>query len=255
MAQVCVTTLNNYGDEMNVQKKSMKDENVVQPEEGCCGGPAPAGVAACCVKDAEAKAIGEAGCGCGTAAVQTSTPPSACCGTGSQTLEEISVANAKNGGSLLKAPPPDSVRQAVRQQYGRVAAGDGGCGSGGGCCDAPMASAPTLSQKLGYTAEDVSSVPAGANMGLGCGNPQAIANLKSGETVLDLGSGGGFDCFLAVRQVGDAGRVIGVDMTPEMVSKARHNAEKSGFQNVEFRLGEIESLPVANDTVDVIISN
>jgi ubiquinone/menaquinone biosynthesis C-methylase UbiE len=92
-------------------------------------------------------------------------------------------------------------------------------------------------------------------MGLGCGNPQAIANLKPGETVLDLGSGGGFDCFLAARQVGEAGRVIGVDMTPEMVSKARRNAEKSGYQNVEFRLGEIESLPAANDTADVIISN
>jgi hypothetical protein len=175
---------------MNVQKKSMKDDNVFQPEEGCCGGPAPAGVAACCIKDAEAKAIGEAGCGCGTAAVQASTPPSACCGTGSLTLEEISVANAKKGGSLLKAPSHHNVRQAVRQQYGRVAAGDVGCGSGGECCDAPMASASTVSQKLGYTVEEVSSVPAGANMGLGCGNPQAIANLKSGETVLDLGSGG-----------------------------------------------------------------
>jgi SAM-dependent methyltransferase len=147
------------------------------------------------------------------------------------------------------------VRQTVRQQYGRVAAGDAGCGSGQGCCDAPMANAATVSQGLGYTAEDVSSVPSGANMGLGCGNPQAIANLKSGETVLDLGSGGGFDCFLAVRQVGDSGHVIGVDMTPEMVSKARGNAEKSGYRNVEFRLGEIERLPVADDTVDVIISN
>jgi ubiquinone/menaquinone biosynthesis C-methylase UbiE len=240
---------------MNVLMKSNKDENAIQAGEGCCGGPAPEGVAACCVKDAEAKAIGEAGCGCGTAPAQASAAPSACCGTVSQTLEEISAASAKNGGSLLKALPHDSVRQAVRQQYGRVAAGQAGCGAGGGCCDAPTADASTVSQKLGYTAEEVSSVPAGANMGLGCGNPQAIANLKSGETVLDLGSGGGFDCFLAVRQVGEAGRVIGVDMTPEMVSKARHNAEKSGYQNVEFRLGEIESLPVVDGTVDVIISN
>lgn len=92
-------------------------------------------------------------------------------------------------------------------------------------------------------------------MGLGCGNPQAIANLKAGETVLDLGSGGGFDCFLAARQVGNTGRVIGVDMTPEMISKARENAHKAGLQNVEFRLGEIENLPVADNTVDVIISN
>jgi SAM-dependent methyltransferase len=99
------------------------------------------------------------------------------------------------------------------------------------------------------------AVPDGANMGLGCGNPQAIADLKPGETVLDLGSGGGLDCFLAAPRVGERGRVIGVDMTPEMVSKARANAEKAGFENVEFRLGEIEHLPVADDTVDVIISN
>lgn len=240
---------------MNELKKPKKDENVVQPGEGCCGGRAPEGVAACCVKDAEAKAIGEEGCGCGTAPVQTSTPPSACCDTGSQTPEETSVATLENRGGLSNAPSNDSVRQAVRQQYGRVAAGDAGCGFGQGCCDAPMANSSNVSQRLGYTAEDVSSVPSGANMGLGCGNPQAIANLKSGETVLDLGSGGGFDCFLAVRQVGDSGRVIGVDMTPEMVSKARDNAEKSGYRNVEFRLGEIESLPVADNTVDVIISN
>ncbi|MEX2415591.1 MAG: arsenite methyltransferase, partial [Paenibacillaceae bacterium] len=97
--------------------------------------------------------------------------------------------------------------------------------------------------------------PAGSNMGLGCGNPQTIADLKPGETVLDLGSGGGFDCFLASRQVGDHGKVIGVDMTPEMISKARMNAEKGGFHNAEFRLGEIEHLPIANDSVDVIISN
>jgi ubiquinone/menaquinone biosynthesis C-methylase UbiE len=101
----------------------------------------------------------------------------------------------------------------------------------------------------------VVTVPAGANMGLGCGNPQAIAALKPGETVLDLGSGGGFDCFLAARQIGDHGRVIGVDMTPAMISKARANADQGGYHNVEFRLGEIENLPLADHSVDVIISN
>jgi len=112
-----------------------------------------------------------------------------------------------------------------------------------------------VSQALGYSPEEVQAMPVGANMGLGCGNPQAIANLKQGETVLDLGSGGGFDCFLAARQVGETGHVIGVDMTPAMVSKARVNAEKGGFRNVEFRLGEIEHLPVADHSVDVILSN
>ena len=240
---------------MNALKKPKKDENVGQIGRGCCGGPVPEGVVACCVKDAEAKAIGEEGCGCGTAPVRASTPPAVCCGTMSQPAEEASVATSGNGGDLRNVQSNDSVRLAVRQQYGRVAAGDAGCDSGQGCCDAPTANAATVSLRLGYTAEEVGSVPAGANMGLGCGNPQAIANLKPGETVLDLGSGGGFDAFLAVRQVGDSGHVIGVDMTPEMVSKARDNAEKSGYRNVEFRLGEIESLPVADDTVDVIISN
>lgn len=150
----------------------------------------------------------------------------------------------------------DEIRQAVRQQYGRVAeSGSAGCGCGPTCCGTATASAETLSQGLGYTADDVGAVPQGANMGLGCGNPQAIAALKTGEVVLDLGSGGGFDCFLAARQVGDTGRVIGVDMTSEMISKARTNAEKGGYRNVEFRLGEIENLPVADGTVDVIISN
>jgi len=111
------------------------------------------------------------------------------------------------------------------------------------------------SQKLGYSAEDVANVPDGANLGLGCGNPQAIAHLKSGETVLDLGSGGGFDCFLAAQQVGSTGTVIGVDMTAEMITLARSNAAKSGSTNVQFRLGEIENLPVADNTVDVILSN
>ncbi len=150
----------------------------------------------------------------------------------------------------------DEIRQAVRQQYGRVAgraASAAGCGTS--CCSATAEDAGTSSRRLGYTAEDMSAVPQGADMGLGCGNPQAIAALKPGETVLDLGSGGGFDCFLAVRQIGDAGRVIGVDMTPEMISRARANAVKGGVRNVEFRLGEIEHLPVADGVVDAIISN
>ena len=109
--------------------------------------------------------------------------------------------------------------------------------------------------KIGYTESDLSSVPLEANMGLGCGNPIALAALKEGEIVLDLGSGGGFDCFLSRRQVGEAGYVIGVDMTPDMIKLARKNAEKSGYVNVEFRLGEIEHLPVADSSVDVIISN
>jgi SAM-dependent methyltransferase len=150
----------------------------------------------------------------------------------------------------------DAIRQAVRQRYGRVAEGSrAGCGCGPSCCDTPVPDAPPLAEKLGYTAEEVAAVPQGANLGLGCGNPQAIAALKPGEVVLDLGSGGGFDCFLAARQVGNTGRVIGVDMTPEMISKARANGEKGGYRNVEFRLGEIEHLPVADGTVDVILSN
>ncbi len=146
----------------------------------------------------------------------------------------------------------DQVRQVVRKQYGEVAESESCC-SGPSCCG--TSSPAAVSQALGYSADETAAVPAGANMGLGCGNPQAIANLKPGETVLDLGSGGGFDCFLAARQVGDSGRVIGIDMTPAMLSKARANAEKGGFTNVEFRLGEIEHLPVADRAVDVIISN
>ena len=149
----------------------------------------------------------------------------------------------------------DEIRQAVRRQYDQVAESEG-CGCGGPvCCGETTTSADTLSQALGYSADETALVPDGSNMGLGCGNPQAIANLKVGETVLDLGSGGGFDCFLAARQIGDSGHVIGVDMTPAMVSKARANADKGGYRNVEFRLGEIENLPVADEAVDAIISN
>jgi ubiquinone/menaquinone biosynthesis C-methylase UbiE len=151
----------------------------------------------------------------------------------------------------------DNIRAAVREQYSKVAeSGSTGCGSSTtACCDDSGADAKTASLELGYSSTDVIQAPDGANMGLGCGNPRAIASLKLGETVLDLGSGGGFDCFLAVREVGETGKVIGVDMTPEMVSKARSNAEKSGYKNIEFRLGEIESLPVADGVVDVIVSN
>lgn len=151
----------------------------------------------------------------------------------------------------------DEIRQVVRETYTKVAQAPSGCGCGPSCCGGgPEDAVKAISAGvLGYSQTDVESVPEGANMGLGCGNPQAIAALKAGETVLDLGSGGGFDCFLAARQVGDGGRVIGVDMTPEMVSKARANAVKGGYPNVEFRLGEIENLPVADNTADVIISN
>jgi SAM-dependent methyltransferase len=145
----------------------------------------------------------------------------------------------------------DEIRGAVREHYGSVAKDDSSGCCAPGCCGARA----DASLKLGYTEADLAAVPDGANMGLGCGNPQAIAALRPGETVLDLGAGGGFDCFLAAKQVGETGRVIGVDMTADMVSKARANAAKLGAKNVEFRLGEIEYLPVADNTVDVILSN
>ena len=146
----------------------------------------------------------------------------------------------------------DDIRNTVRDHYAQVAQ-NRGTGCAPGCCSPNDASATSLA--LGYSAEEVASVPEGADMGLGCGNPRAIAALQPGETVLDLGSGGGFDCFLAAKQVGAQGRVIGVDMTPQMVSKARENARKLGLSTVEFRLGEIERLPVADASVDVILSN
>ena len=152
----------------------------------------------------------------------------------------------------------DEIRQAVRGRYGEIARqkiSGCGCSAVQSCCGADPVSIEEMSQAFGYTQEQLDSAPEGANMGLGCGNPQAIASLKEGETVLDLGSGGGFDCFLAAKSVGESGRIIGVDMTADMVSKARLNAEKLSANNVEFRLGEIEHLPVADDSVDVIISN
>ena len=149
----------------------------------------------------------------------------------------------------------DKIRRKVQDDYKKVATEEvQGCGCSSSSCCSPT-ELIGLSIQLGYSEEEQDAVPVGANMGLGCGNPQAIANIKQGETVLDLGSGGGFDSFLASRQVGETGKVIGVDMTTEMINKARGNARKSNYTNVEFRLGEIENLPVADNTVDVIISN
>ncbi len=153
------------------------------------------------------------------------------------------------------------IRDYVRERYGAIAEQDdagSGCGCGdtnkaAGCCGG--AAAATYSEKLGYSAADVAGVPAGADLGLGCGNPLALASIRPGETVLDLGSGAGFDCLLAARQLNGTGRVIGVDMAPPMIAKARRNAGQAGWANVEFRLGEIEHLPVADASVDLIISN
>jgi len=154
----------------------------------------------------------------------------------------------------------DEIRSNVRNNYAEVAeasnAGDC-CGVETSCCGVSDDEQinTLISTRLGYSEDDLANVPDGADMGLGCGNPRAIASLKAGETVLDLGSGGGFDAFLASPEVGENGHVIGVDMTPSMLSKARNNAIKGRFTNVEFRLGEIEHLPVADNSIDVIISN
>jgi arsenite methyltransferase len=147
----------------------------------------------------------------------------------------------------------DEIRNTVREHYGKLAENTESSAACcmPGCCGAT----PNASVALGYTPEQLAAVPDGANLGLGCGNPQAIAALRPGETVLDLGSGAGFDCFLAARQVGPAGLVIGVDMTPQMLTKARKNARDAGVANVDFRLGEIEHLPVRDASVDVILSN
>lgn len=154
----------------------------------------------------------------------------------------------------------DDIRQNVRKNYAEVAEasnGGNGCGVESSCCGVSDDTAinTLISTRLGYSEDDLSKVPEGADMGLGCGNPRAIASLKPGEVVVDLGSGGGFDAFLAAREIGGSGRVIGVDMTPAMISKARTNAVKGNYTNVEFRLGEIEHLPIADNTADVIISN
>ncbi|MDD4802647.1 MAG: arsenite methyltransferase [Syntrophomonas sp.] len=151
----------------------------------------------------------------------------------------------------------EDIRDYIRNNYSEVAlkGSTGGCCSGGCSCSGEQINIKDASIKIGYSENDLNNVPIEANMGLGCGNPIAIAALKEGEIVLDLGSGGGFDSFLARRQVGEIGYVIGVDMTPEMIKLSRKNAAESGYKNVEFRLGEIEHLPVADESVDVIISN
>ncbi|MEM2146541.1 MAG: arsenite methyltransferase [Candidatus Jordarchaeaceae archaeon] len=146
------------------------------------------------------------------------------------------------------------IKKIVRKGYAEIAKQSSTCCPTSSCCGST--SIPyDISKRIGYTDEEIESVPEGANLGLGCGNPIALASLKEGETVLDLGSGAGFDCFLAAHRVGPSGKVIGVDMTPEMVEKARENARRAKYRNVEFRLGEIENLPVADSSVDVVISN
>lgn len=154
----------------------------------------------------------------------------------------------------------DDIRQNVRESYAEVAeaSNEGSCcGEVASCCGVSDDTAinTLVSTRMGYSEDDLANVPSGADMGLGCGNPRAIASLKPGEVVMDLGSGGGFDAFLAAHEVGESGRVIGIDMTPTMISKARKNAEKGKFSQVEFRLGEIEHLPVPDNTADVIMSN
>jgi SAM-dependent methyltransferase len=162
----------------------------------------------------------------------------------------------------MKSPgkSKDRIREVVRERYGRIASGgEGSCGCGpsSSCCGSVAPDA--LALNLGYSGDELKALPEGANLGLSCGNPAALASLKAGETVLDLGSGGGFDVFIAARKVGRSGRAIGVDMTPEMLARARRNAEgfrrKTGLDNAEFRLGEIEHLPAADSSVDVVISN
>ena len=152
-------------------------------------------------------------------------------------------------------------KELVRARYGGIAAAaaasetsEGSAPAAAACCG-PASPVQAKALRMGYSEAELTAVPEGANLGLGCGNPQAIAGLRPGETAVDLGSGAGFDCFLAARQVGPSGHVIGVDMTHEMLKKARENAAKLGAGNVEFRLGEIEHLPVADNTADVVISN
>lgn len=176
--------------------------------------------------------------------------------------EETPCCAAASGAAVpINAPVREDLhRQHIRDAYAEVARADEAgeaCGNSSSCCGTGEDAAinTLISTRLGYSQADLDLAPSGADMGLGCGNPKAIAALQPGEVVIDLGAGGGFDCFLAAREVGTEGRVIGVDMTPEMLSKARSNALKGRFENVEFRLGEIEYLPVADGTADVLISN
>ena len=175
-----------------------------------------------------------------------------CCNTSSDCCESES--------SKVSHNDHDQHRQRVRDAYAQVAQAnnsDEACGIESSCCGVSDDAAinTLISTRIGYSEEDLTKVPSGADMWLGCVNPRAIASLKAGEVVVDLGAGGGFDCFLAAHEVGDTGHVIGIDMTPDMLSKARNNATKGNFTNVEFRLGEIEHLPIADDTANVIISN
>jgi ubiquinone/menaquinone biosynthesis C-methylase UbiE len=148
-----------------------------------------------------------------------------------------------------------NVKEIVKEGYAKIAVKGGACcGPTSSCCGS-VDLAEDISKKIGYSDEELKTVPEDSNLGLGCGNPVALASLREGEIVLDLGSGAGFDCFLASSKVGEKGKVIGVDMTPEMIKKARENAQKGGYRNVEFRLGEIENLPVSDNSVDVVISN
>lgn len=147
-----------------------------------------------------------------------------------------------------------NIKKIVKESYAKIAKANSSCCAGSACCSGPDLT-ETISKKIGYKEEELKTVPDGANLGLGCGNPVALASLKKGETVLDLGSGAGFDCFLAAKRVGDKGKVIGIDMTPEMVEKAKINSEKGNYKNVEFKLGEIESMPIPGGSIDVIISN
>lgn len=147
----------------------------------------------------------------------------------------------------------EKIKDAVKERYGKIANGGGSCCAPSCCPDTDLP--VEVSRAIGYSDEEITAAPEGANLGLGCGNPTALAEIAPGDTVVDLGSGAGFDCFLAAGKVGPKGRVIGVDMTTEMIEKARANADKGGYGNVEFRLGEIEELPVADAAADVIISN
>ncbi len=155
----------------------------------------------------------------------------------------------------LKKMEDKNLKKIVRESYAKIAKYSTSCCAPTSSCCGGVDQAQDISKKIGYTDEDLRNVPEGANLGLGCGNPVALASLKKGDHILDLGSGAGFDCFLAANRVGKSGKVIGVDMTPDMIDKARENAEKGNYENVEFRLSEIENLPVADNSVDAIISN
>jgi len=158
---------------------------------------------------------------------------------------------------MIKKEEDKAIKNTVKGRYGQIARGESDicCNPNVVCCGDNIITPDQISRDLGYSRGEMNNSPAGSNLGLGCGNPVAIAELREGETVLDLGSGGGFDCFLAARQVGPEGKVIGVDMTSAMLERAQKNAVDGGFKNVEFRFGEIERLPITDNSVDVIMSN